>query len=296
MPIIDYHHVIKGKQKFKIPGCRVSDFKHQLDYLEDNYKTVDLASFAEHKKISRKKLATIIFDDGTQDQYSYAFPELLKRKIKASFFPIACVFKGVVPVTIKLHIVLAKSNPKFFAEKLEHYIKNNNKLFVPTFVIPKDYRLNIHKRLKDSVLVANIKQVWSELPLEIKENFITPWFKKIVVSEREFCNKFFITPKQLKIMSRAGLDIGSHGYSHTSLKTLDVTDQEKDIIESKNIIESIIDRPIRSFSYPFGEYNGQTLQILNKVGFKYATVYNHNKPIHTISNLLIPSGDYEDYI
>lgn len=152
MPIIDYHYIKQGRVDFKIPSCALSDFKTQLDFLQNNFKITSLVEFANKK--SAKNLIALTFDDGTAGQYRYAFPEIIKRGLPASFFPIASVFEGVVPSTIKLHIVLSKTKVSIFKNRLQKYLVTNYRSQYSNFIIPDDRRLDSLKRLKDDIITV----------------------------------------------------------------------------------------------------------------------------------------------
>ena len=108
MPIIDYHYVRNDKKNtFKLHGYSLNEFKRHLDFLQDKYQIVSLEELAQQKNQKKdiEKYCSLIFDDGIVDHYENVFPELVSRNIPATFFPIASVFDGKAPVTIKMHVV-----------------------------------------------------------------------------------------------------------------------------------------------------------------------------------------------
>ncbi|MGB8214194.1 MAG: polysaccharide deacetylase family protein [Anaerolineales bacterium] len=69
------------------------------------------------------------------------------------------------------------------------------------------------------------------------------------------------------------IEIGAHTVNHVSLSVLPVEAQEKEIIESKIVLEKILDRPVVSFSYPFGgrsDYTPDTVRLVREAGFSCA--------------------------
>ncbi len=59
--------------------------------------------------------------------------------------------------------------------------------------------------------------------------------------------------KQLIELSRSPyIEIGSHTLTHPHLTKLDINSQKNEIVESKHELEKIINKKIKSFSYPFG--------------------------------------------
>ena len=268
MPILDYHYVGENKDfNFPLHSCGLDEFTRQLDFLKNHYQIVSLAEYSELKRKNADvaQYVSLVFDDGSAVHYDNVFPELLARKIPASFFPVASVFEGKAPAPIKMHIVFSQIDNGKIAEDLEKFLHKE---------IPRAIRLNPKKRLNDDILTSNIKQILSELPELKKEKFVNSQFIKVVEDEKQFCEKFFMRPEQLREMIAAGMDIGSHSYDHAPLDSLSFEEQKSNIHRSKQIIESVINKKVYSFSCPFGNYHKDTADLLRDAGFKYVIAYN----------------------
>lgn len=69
------------------------------------------------------------------------------------------------------------------------------------------------------------------------------------------------------------IEIGAHTVLHPSLGHISVQDQRREIFDSKAALESLLQRPITSFSYPFGtrsDYTADTISLLREAGFARA--------------------------
>lgn len=65
----------------------------------------------------------------------------------------------------------------------------------------------------------------------------------------------FCTWEELSEMVNSGLvEVASHSYMHCNL-TFDFVDLNREVVASKQIIESTLHQPVNSFIYPFGRYN-----------------------------------------
>jgi peptidoglycan/xylan/chitin deacetylase (PgdA/CDA1 family) len=83
-----------------------------------------------------------------------------------------------------------------------------------------------------------------------------------------------MTWEQLREMAAAGMEIGSHTYSHPSLLHLSEEDVEWELATSKQTIEDRIGRPVRGFAYPFGKprctYAAKDRDLAERLGYEYA--------------------------
>ncbi len=61
--------------------------------------------------------------------------------------------------------------------------------------------------------------------------------------------------------------IGAHTISHPRLDTLTIEEQEREIIQSLQELETLLGHSIRHFSYPHGAYNADTLKIVSNSHF-----------------------------
>ena len=80
-----------------------------------------------------------------------------------------------------------------------------------------------------------------------------------------------ITTESLKALDADPLcTIGAHTVSHPRLDTLSLDDQQKEIAQSRQELEALLDHPIHHFSYPHGAYNADTLTIVKQQPFRTA--------------------------
>jgi peptidoglycan/xylan/chitin deacetylase (PgdA/CDA1 family) len=72
-------------------------------------------------------------------------------------------------------------------------------------------------------------------------------------------------------------EIGGHTATHPSLPTLTAAEQEREIVNSSRLLEATIGKPIRSFSYPFGDWGYVTRDIVMAAGFECAVTGAHRR-------------------
>jgi len=76
-----------------------------------------------------------------------------------------------------------------------------------------------------------------------------------------------LTQKQIVELSRDPLcTFGCHTYSHPSLGILSKEKQYQEIVRCKEWLEKMLGKDVVDFSYPYGSYNQDTIDIIRGVG------------------------------
>ena len=76
--------------------------------------------------------------------------------------------------------------------------------------------------------------------------------------------------RQIKELAEAGMEIGSHTLTHTSLPSCTDEVLSREIIESRKVIEDAIGKKVFSFCYPFGEVDGRAARAVREAGYRAA--------------------------
>ncbi len=76
----------------------------------------------------------------------------------------------------------------------------------------------------------------------------------------------FMDRDQIRELHAAGWEIGSHSLSHKDLPSRPGK-QMDEIDSSRRRLESYLDVPIRSFAYPFGAYDSDSLKFVKFAGY-----------------------------
>lgn len=78
--------------------------------------------------------------------------------------------------------------------------------------------------------------------------------------------KFSLTEEDLKKLAETH-EVGAHTISHPHLATLSASDARKEIVDSKKYLEKLLDKEIKTFCYPYGEFNGDIKNSVREAGF-----------------------------
>jgi peptidoglycan/xylan/chitin deacetylase (PgdA/CDA1 family) len=76
-----------------------------------------------------------------------------------------------------------------------------------------------------------------------------------------------------ELMSLGGdglIEIGAHSVTHSVLPSLPLDAQRREVCESKRALEALIEKPVGSFSYPYGRTSEPTLSVVRDAGFDRA--------------------------
>lgn len=80
----------------------------------------------------------------------------------------------------------------------------------------------------------------------------------------------FLSADELREMEGEGMEIASHGYTHTFLAYLSEEEIAWELSESKRALEGAIGKPVEYFAFPGGHYTRPMLRLLKNAGFKGA--------------------------
>lgn len=76
-------------------------------------------------------------------------------------------------------------------------------------------------------------------------------------------------------MKKNGMEIGSHSMSHAPMSSLSLTKANSELKQSKAILEDFLGSPVRSFSYPYGDYNNKTNNLALTAGYSFLYTSKH---------------------
>lgn len=267
----------------RIKGLDISLFIEQIEYLKCHYKFITMEMLVESINsniILPSKSVLITFDDGYIDHYINVFPILSKYGIQGSFFPpIKAVTEHIILDVNKIHFILAtvddtkiliKEIYKKLDENRSSYNLNDNE-----FYYSKLARANLYDT-KDTVFIKKLLQV--ELVEELRQVIVDHLFKKFVgINQESFSSELYMNIEQIKCLQKHGMHIGSHGYNHYWLGSLSEGQQRIEIERSSDFLGEIgANENYKTMSYPYGDYNSITLELLNNYNYKLAVTTEIN--------------------
>lgn len=130
--------------------------------------------------------------------------------------------------------------PKSVAITFDDGFKNNYDIAYPVL---KEYGFSAIIFLVTGYCGRNNR--WQGQPPEIPELDLLQW-------------------NEIKEMANNGIDFGAHTVNHPNLLGLTLDQAEKEIVDSKNILEEQLGQEIHFFAYPYGDFNSNIVDIVNQ--------------------------------
>lgn len=243
-------------------SCSVPQFENQLKFLKENFtiiSTDELSHFLDSKKID-KRYAVITFDDGYIDNYTLAYPLLLKHNLPATIFVVTdYINQASLPWWDEVAWVI-KNTPNIDLNKLNWslgQVAGNESTSDKIKVVLKAIKQRKHESIEDKL--THIRNTYKQ---SIYINDLT--------------DPLFASWDQLKEMASNNITIGSHTCSHKILSHLDENAQRDELIQSKAEIEKQIDIKVTSLAYPVGgasSFNQISERLAQETGYNLAFSY-----------------------
>lgn len=89
-----------------------------------------------------------------------------------------------------------------------------------------------------------------------------------------------MTDSELRRCHASGLvEIGAHGFSHRRLPELPDRELDREFAGSKQVLETIIEAPVRSFAYPYGAFGARERRRVAAAGFSFGVATDRGVPL-----------------
>lgn len=258
--ILVYHRVNDYHDPFFLHAIPTAHFAQQMAYLARHFTVFTLAELWQRSRDYRlpDNGIAITFDDGYRDFYQYAFPILQRYRLPATLFAATAPLQHRTPLWY---------DQVFHAFKLT----KNDRLELPWLsgisfdLTQTPNRLQALKIFIDHVRrLANAERLslvqWLILTLNVE---VTQWQQENAM----------LSWQELQTLHQSGIEIGSHTVTHPILTVIAQDQLERELVESKKLLEEKLQAPVTSFAYPNGgaaDFNQAAVQVLQRAGYRCA--------------------------
>ena len=239
MRIIQFHGVGDDDYPAEI-------FQAQLKYLRKHLSIIPLESLVEKVANENRPAGNDIaltFDDGLRNHYTIVYPILKRLDVPATFFVCPGLIEGRAwlwnqEASVRLRLLAGDERAALCRE-----------LRAPSSDVEE--------------IVAWMKTLASSPRTSAEEAIrgMTPDFKPTAEDQERYG---MMTWEELSAMDPALVSIGSHTVTHPILTTLSPVDLSYEVRESRRWLEERLQRPIKHFCYPNGDYNGAVLRCVRQ--------------------------------
>jgi len=260
LPILAYHRVLEiaGDYPFDegVISASTEVFDKQIGFIKKNFNALtffDLKDALDGTISIPNRPLIITFDDGYADNVSNAFPILKRHGLSATFF-ITTDYIG--------------TGHPFWWEKVAYWLKQRQFLKnVPEWLAPPFNE-------KDNL--RRMPRWLNGLSDPVRLQFLALWEAEYPIARGEIDAIRPLTWDEVRSMSQAGMEIGSHTVTHPNLAQLEKRSLFEELIHSKQKIEKEIGKEVISIAYPTGKeanHNRLVYQATEEAGYLFGLTY-----------------------
>jgi peptidoglycan/xylan/chitin deacetylase (PgdA/CDA1 family) len=266
--VLTYHGVMPGDDDrydfLNANFVAASAFARQMRWLARHYTLVPLARVAEAAHGGRPlppRAATVTFDDGFANNYRVAFPILKQHGVPCTIF----LTTGKIGV----------DGAELWSERVKRaiYLTPRESLTLPghgAVTLARGSR-GARERTARSVLNAMKRLPVAERDQRLAE--VESVCGHPPADSRDPMRYEFLTWDEVRLMAQEGVEFGSHTVTHPILSTLEASEAERELRDSKRTIEAELQRECWSFAYPNGsraDYGDREKRVLASLGYRCA--------------------------
>jgi peptidoglycan/xylan/chitin deacetylase (PgdA/CDA1 family) len=289
-PVLMYHRVLADSNNlpfFIHPGMFVtpSTLEKQIVYLKEKFNIIFLDDLVD-KFLLKENIGgycSITFDDGWVDNYTNAFPLLLKYHIPATIF----ITTGFMD-TEKL----------FWPEEICYYldlflIKKPNHTGASTSFKKYTEEMSRYQYCNREVLFDKAVERLKEYSQDEREEILNRF--RSIYSTGSFPRQMLSWDEAKEMLMSGLVRFGSHTDNHVILDQVGDASINNEITVSRDKIQNRLGIKVRTFAYPNGNHNENIHKILAANGFDIAVTTRKGYLGPEISPIEIPRiGIHDD--
>lgn len=253
--ILMYHRVTKLDHDPWSLAVTPARFRAQIEHLKTVREVVPLTDLLQP---GSRRRAAITFDDGYADIHASARPIL---------HALAC------PATVFVTTGATEDEREFWWDELTRIV------FTPA-ALPAVLELTIGGATRRWAAPREAgerrgfhDEIWNVLrPLGPSEQRVAldemARWAGVDLSPR--ASHRAMTRAELRDLAHSGIAIGAHTVSHPKLSQLSIEAATQEIRASREACEALVDAPVRTFAYPFGDHDDKTVEAVRREGFDLA--------------------------
>lgn len=303
--ILMYHRVTNLESDPWQLNVTPNRFEEHIQVLKKYGRLVRFREIVKNRKCFSlgKKEITITFDDGYVDNFINAKPILERYGIPATFFIIS---------------EAVGSRKEFWWDELERIILTpiNLPSSFQMSIAGAEYCWSISSKANSKImpdvppnrimisktqLYFALWHIFSQVSFQEKWHYlqqIALWAKNVTPPRDSHLP---MNSQELSALAQSPLfEIGAHTRCHPMLSKLPRENQLEEISGSKQDLEKMFNIPIKTFSYPHGDYSDTTVQLIKECGFDCACTVNpelltHDSDVYRLPRFNVLNWDRQEF-
>ncbi|MHC4920710.1 MAG: polysaccharide deacetylase family protein [Planctomycetota bacterium] len=259
--VLIYHRVADDPIDSQLMAVSPAHFATQMAVLAEHHRVVPLAQLLTEAESGGcpPRTVALTFDDGYADVLANGVPVLEQHGLHATVF----ITSGMVG-----------STQEFWWDALERILLTGAPL--PPFLNMLMHGQQVQRATATpSERVALHAELWAtmrSLPPAATTEVVDGLFRWAGIEPLGRLSHRVVTTEQLRQLAASpAIEIGAHTVSHPSLSALPLTEQQHEIERSRSNLETLLDQPVRYFSYPYGsaeDFTQDTASLVAAAGFE----------------------------
>jgi len=268
--IMIYHGICqRNHTRFNPIFLKLKTFEDHLKFYKKHFNVISLDDYYAQNFSDDKFNICLTFDDGFANNYKYVLPLLEKYQLPATFFITAIRAVGYDILWNDFLGIVSKYGPEKLVYKNRPYQKNE----FDKYVSVKDGRSLVEK-LRNSGFAEKAEMMnllYGIAPFKSNKGDEDYWLQMTTREIRKLADSPLVT-------------IGSHGYYHNDLANIKISDTAEELILSKQYLENVSRKKIKSFAFPYGSYTPEVIKAAKGAGYKqllatdFCSPGDHNDP------------------
>jgi len=215
-------------------GIGVNEFEKQIRYLKSHFDLIFASEVGKPSTTGRLRVA-VTFDDGLKNTRDVALPILRELGVKATIFVLPGDIQWLWPAEIR--------------ERLAQALREGLELEGQVLRHERDIDRIVQdlKTMPEEAFHAQIRQIRDGTPFEPSDDWLA--------------SHELMTADELHALPKDLIEFGAHTIHHPILPQLDQPQLKREIVDVKGRLEARLDCPIKTFSYPNGDFDRRCLDL-----------------------------------
>lgn len=241
--ILFYHRFCTETDEYKLlPRLNISEFDRQLKHLSRLYNVITLDEAVENIKTGKgfqRPSIVVTIDDGYKDNYSLAYPVLVKYDVKATIY----LTSGIIGTSEGLwldDLEFALMHTKVESVQLPE-ILGNEIISIST----QGEKQKILSRLYRRLLPATNQE---------RRHCTSQFLSALGIAPADMAlrERIMLTWDEVREMASSGIHFEAHTLTHPFLPILAIEEAQREIYNSRSKIQDEIGITVKHFAIPNG--------------------------------------------